>query len=95
VFAPSSGIAKWRSAFYPFHEYARVSNRGARTLCVQRSHSCERVFPGAFRQDCTKMDDEASYGSMVELLQRLPSVAADAGIVLGREPSLSLEDFGN
>src|SRR5215471_3052165 len=50
------------------------------------------VLVPAFRQDCPKMDDEASYGAVVELLRKLGSVAADAGAVLGLELSLSLEE---
>jgi sugar phosphate isomerase/epimerase len=50
------------------------------------------VLVPAFRQDCPKMDDEASYGPVVELMQKLSPVAADAGIVLGMELSLSLEE---
>ncbi|MBZ5621940.1 MAG: sugar phosphate isomerase/epimerase [Acidobacteriia bacterium] len=50
------------------------------------------VLVPAFRQDCPKMDDEASYGPVVQLLKRLAPVAADAGIVLGLELSLSLEE---
>jgi len=50
------------------------------------------VLVPAFRQDCPKMDDEASYGPVVELLRKLGSVAADAGAVLGLELSLSLEE---
>jgi sugar phosphate isomerase/epimerase len=50
------------------------------------------VLVPAFRQDCPKMDDEASYGPVVQLLQKLAPVAADAGTVLGLELSLSLEE---
>ena len=50
------------------------------------------VLVPAFRQDCPTMDDEASHGPVVELLQKLSPVAADAGIVLGLELSLSLEE---
>ncbi len=50
------------------------------------------VLVPAFRQDCPKMDDEASYGPAVQLLQKLAPVAADAGITLGLELSLSLEE---
>jgi len=46
----------------------------------------------AFRQDCPSMDDEASYGPVVELLQKMSPVAADAGMTLGLELSLSLEE---
>src|SRR6185312_42286 len=37
------------------------------------------MVPG-FRETCPKMDDEASYGPVVTLLQKLGSVAEDAGI---------------
>lgn len=50
------------------------------------------VLVPAFRQDCPRMDDEASYGPVVQLLQKLAPVAADAGITLGLELSLSLEE---
>jgi sugar phosphate isomerase/epimerase len=50
------------------------------------------VLVPAFRQDCPKMDDEASYAPVVALLQELSPVAADAGIVLGLELSLSLDE---
>ncbi|HEX3875663.1 MAG TPA: TIM barrel protein [Bryobacteraceae bacterium] len=50
------------------------------------------VLVPAFRQDCPKMDDEASYGPVVKLLQKLAPVARDAGIVLGLELSLSLDE---
>jgi sugar phosphate isomerase/epimerase len=50
------------------------------------------VLVPAFRQNCPKMDDESSYGPVVDLLQRLAPVASDAGIVLGLEMSLSLEE---
>lgn len=45
------------------------------------------VLVPAFRQDCPRMDDEASYGPVVQLLQKLAPVAADAGITLGLELS--------
>ena len=48
------------------------------------------VLVPAFRETCPKMDDEASYGPVVQLLQKLAPVAADAGAVLGLELSLSL-----
>jgi sugar phosphate isomerase/epimerase len=50
------------------------------------------VLVPAFRQDCPKMDDEASYGPVVELLKKLGAVAADSGAVLGLELSLNLEE---
>ena len=50
------------------------------------------LVPGFF-DTCPKMDDEASYGPVVQLLKRLAPVAADAGITLGLELSLSLEEY--
>jgi len=50
------------------------------------------VLVPAFRQDCPRMDDESSYGPVVQLLQKLAPVAADVGIILGLELSLSLEE---
>ncbi len=50
------------------------------------------LVPGFF-DTCPKMDDEASYGPVVELLKRLAPVAEDAGITLGLELSLSLAEY--
>ena len=51
------------------------------------------VLVGGFRETCPKMDDESSYGPTVELLKRLGPVAEDAGMTLGLELSLGLEDY--
>jgi L-ribulose-5-phosphate 3-epimerase len=50
------------------------------------------LVPG-FRETCPKMDDEASYGPVVELLKRLAPVAEDAGITLGLELSLTTDEY--
>jgi len=50
------------------------------------------LVPGFF-DTCPKMDDESSYGPVVELLKRLGPVAEDAGITLGLELSLSLAEY--
>ena len=50
------------------------------------------LVPGFF-ETCPKMDDESSYGPVVELLQKLGPVANDVGITLGLELSLSLADY--
>src|SRR5437016_8130135 len=47
------------------------------------------LVPGFF-DTCPRMDDESSYGPVVELLKRLAPVAEDAGITLGLELSLQL-----
>ncbi len=51
------------------------------------------VLVGGFRETCPKMDDELSYGPAVELLQKLGPVAEDAGITLGLELSLGVDDY--
>src|SRR5258708_4944735 len=50
------------------------------------------LVPGFF-ETCPKMDDESSYGPVVELLKRLAPVAEDAGTILGLELSLGLADY--
>jgi len=50
------------------------------------------LVPGFF-ETCPKMDEESSYGPVVELLQRLGPVAEEAGITLGLELSLSLAEY--
>jgi sugar phosphate isomerase/epimerase len=50
------------------------------------------LVPGFF-ETCPKMDDESSYGPVVELLKRLAPMAADAGVTLGLELSLSLSEY--
>ena len=51
------------------------------------------VLIGGFFETCPKMDDESSYGPVVELLKKLGPVANDVGITLGLELSLSLADY--
>src|SRR5215471_527826 len=50
------------------------------------------LVPGFF-ETCPKMDDESSYGPVVDLLKRLAPTADDAGITLGLELSLSLAEY--
>jgi hypothetical protein len=52
------------------------------------------LVPG-FRETCPKMDDEASYGPVVQLLKKLAPVAEDSGIVLGLELSLTTDEYVN
>ena len=82
VMAPGASLVKPATA----EESIRKAIIGAEIL------GAGVVLVPAFRQDCPKMDDEASYGPVVELLKRLAPVAADAGAVLGLELSLSLEE---
>jgi sugar phosphate isomerase/epimerase len=82
VMAPGASLVKPATA----EESIRKAIAGAEIL------GAGVVLVPAFRQDCPKMDDEASYGPVVELLQKLAPVAADAGAILGLELSLSLEE---
>ena len=50
------------------------------------------ILAAGFRNNSPKMNDEASYGPLVELLQRMAPVAAGAGVTLGIENSLGAED---
>lgn len=45
-----------------------------------------------FRGDAPSMDDEAAYGPLVSMLQKVAPIAADAGVVIGLENSLSPAD---
>ncbi len=45
-----------------------------------------------FRDDAPKMSDESSYGPIVSMLQQVAKKAADAGVVIGLENSLSPAD---
>ena len=50
------------------------------------------VLVPLLNETCPRMDVEASYGPVVEVLKRLAPVAEDAGITLGLETSLSVAD---
>lgn len=50
------------------------------------------VLLAFFRQNAPDMSDEASYGPVVDMLQKTAPRAADAGVVLGLENSLSPAD---
>ena len=47
------------------------------------------ILVASFQKNCPNMDDESSYGPVVEMLQRVAPAARDAGVVLGLENSLS------
>jgi hypothetical protein len=51
------------------------------------------VAIGGFFDTCPNMDNEASYGPSVELLKKMGPVAADSGMNLGLELSLSLAEY--
>jgi sugar phosphate isomerase/epimerase len=46
-----------------------------------------------FFNTCPKMDDESSYGPCVELLKKMGPVAAESGVSIGLELSLSLAEY--
>ena len=82
VMAPGASLVKPATA----EESIRKAIAGAEIL------GAGVVLVPAFRQDCPGMDDEASYGPVVESLQKLAPAAGDVGAVLGLELSLSLEE---
>src|SRR5262249_60860399 len=51
------------------------------------------VLVSALRANCPRMDDEASYVPAVETLRKMAPVAADVGVTLGLETSLSTADI--
>jgi sugar phosphate isomerase/epimerase len=48
---------------------------------------------GGFFETCPKMDSEASYGPCVELLKKMGPVAADSGLSIALELSLSVAEY--
>ncbi len=50
------------------------------------------ILVAGFRDKCPKMDDESSYGPVVTLLRKVAPMAADAGVTLGLETSLGIDD---
>ena len=50
------------------------------------------ILVALFEPNCPKMDDEASYGPVVQLLKKLGPRAADAGVTFGLETSLAPAD---
>jgi len=51
------------------------------------------VLVGGFRETCPRMDDEASYGPVVEMLKRVAPMAADIGMIIGLELSLTTDEY--
>jgi sugar phosphate isomerase/epimerase len=49
------------------------------------------ILVAALGNNCPKMDNEASYGPVVELLRKMAPVAAGSGVTLGIENSLGVE----
>ncbi|MGP8245917.1 MAG: sugar phosphate isomerase/epimerase family protein [Bryobacteraceae bacterium] len=50
------------------------------------------ILAACFEQNCPKMDQQQSYGPVVELLQRVSGAARDAGVTIGMETSNSPAD---
>jgi sugar phosphate isomerase/epimerase len=50
------------------------------------------ILLACFEQNCPKMDQEASYGPVVALMQKVSGAARDAGVVIGMETSNSPTD---
>jgi sugar phosphate isomerase/epimerase len=51
------------------------------------------IAVGGFFDTCPNMDSEASYGPCVELLKKMGPVAADSGLSIALELSLSLAEY--
>ncbi len=52
------------------------------------------ILVAAFEKNCPDMEQEASYGPVVTLLQKVASAAADAGVTLAMETSLTPAGHG-
>ena len=63
-----------------------------KAIALSQTMGSKVILVAAFREKCPKMDDESSYGPVVELLKRVAPAARDAGVVLGMENSLSAAD---
>ncbi len=62
------------------------------TLRAAELLGCSVILVAFFRNDAPDMTREASYGPIVTMLQKVAKRAADAGVVLGLENSLSPAD---
>ncbi len=67
-------------------ENAAASIRAAQML------GARVILAAFFRKDAPDMADESSYGPIVSMLQKIAKPAADAGVVIGLENSLSPAD---
>lgn len=70
----------------PAEETIRKSIQSAEAL------GAKVILVAAFGNNCPKMDQEASYGPVVTMLQKVAPAAASAGVTLGMETSLSPAD---
>jgi L-ribulose-5-phosphate 3-epimerase len=70
----------------PAEETLRKSIQSAEAL------GARVILVAAFQKSCPNMDQEASYGPVVAMLQKVAGAASDAGVTLGMETSLSPSD---
>jgi sugar phosphate isomerase/epimerase len=70
----------------PAEETLRKSIQAAEAL------KARVILVAAFQKNCPIMDQEDSYGPVVTMLQKVAGAAADAGVTLGMETSLSPAD---
>lgn len=67
----------------PAEEQLRKAIQAAETV------GARVILVAFFKQNCPNMEDEASYGPVVELLRKVGPAAGSAGVTLGLETSLS------
>ncbi|MHB8899748.1 MAG: sugar phosphate isomerase/epimerase family protein, partial [Thermoguttaceae bacterium] len=75
----------------------KIGSAGAADSILASIRAAEMLGAGVilaafFRQDAPGMADEASYGPIVAMLQKVAPKAAEAGVVIGLENSLSPAD---
>src|SRR6516225_6181960 len=95
---------RWRirtvSLYTAFPQGTTLVNAGApaeetlrKTIQAGELVGATVIALGGFFDTCPKMDSEASYGPCVELLKKMGPVAADAGMSIALELSLSLAEY--
>ncbi len=67
----------------PAEEQLRKAIQAAETVAARV------ILVAFFKQNCPNMEDEASYGPVVTLFKKVAPMAADAGVTLSCETSLS------
>lgn len=72
--------------------HAKSEEQVRKAIEVAEALGARVVLVAAFRDRCPRVDDEASYGPVVKMLQKTGPVAASAGVTLGLETSLSPAD---
>lgn len=75
----------------------KIHSPHAADSVIASIHAAEMLGAGVllaafFRNDAPQMSDESSYGPLVTMLQQVAKKAADAGVVIGLENSLSPAD---